>query len=102
MQLINECPSGTAVFAQDSSNRKYGSMTCEGPLEAAVAWVDGFEGANCEQSGKNCGIVEFTLVNPTSVPGNTHNAVNYSLLKGVNGNHQLWGQIAGLIESADV
>ena len=88
-QLINNCPSGSPVFAQGDSNQKYGSMLWEGPLEAAVAWVDGFEGANCEQSGKNCGIVEFTLVNPTTVSGNTHNAINYSLLKGVNGNHQL-------------
>jgi hypothetical protein len=41
--------------------------------------VSNYPGVDCESSGVNCDIVEFTLVNPETDPNNSQNAVDYSL-----------------------
>ncbi|KAK7018082.1 hypothetical protein VNI00_018401 [Paramarasmius palmivorus] len=86
--LVNNCPSGNPVFLYQGNGPR-GSGTIDGQVLGGVAWVDGFAGADCQSSGVNCGIVEFTLTNPDD-PDNTQNAADYSLLTGDGlGNHQL-------------
>ncbi|WVQ74198.1 hypothetical protein IAR50_003792 [Cryptococcus sp. DSM 104548] len=91
VNLVNNCGSGNAVFLYESTSQQ-GSTTVNGPLKGGVAWVDGFSGADCESSGVNCGIVEFTLISGSANKdenGNAYqNSADYSLLKGSNGNHQ--------------
>ncbi|KAK7060719.1 hypothetical protein VNI00_000450 [Paramarasmius palmivorus] len=85
--LVNNCPSGNPVFLYQGNGPR-GSGTIDGQVLGGVAWVDGFAGADCQSSGVNCGIVEFTLTNPDD-PDNTQNAADYSLLTGDGlGNHQ--------------
>ncbi|ORY31384.1 hypothetical protein BCR39DRAFT_587484 [Naematelia encephala] len=83
--LINNCGSGQARFLYQGNSNPQGSATIIGPLDGGVAWVDGFAGANCLSSGVNCGVVEFTLVNPSGA-NPPQNAVDYSLQ--TQGNHQ--------------
>ncbi|WVQ70269.1 uncharacterized protein L199_008495 [Kwoniella botswanensis] len=52
-----------------------------------VAWMEGYDGAHCQSSGVNCGIVEFTLTN--SEGKGMQNSADYSLLDGPGlGNHK--------------
>ncbi|KAK7060700.1 hypothetical protein VNI00_000430 [Paramarasmius palmivorus] len=89
VNLVNRCGSGNAVFLYQGHPTPRGSGTIQGQVLGGVAWVDGFSGANCLSSGVNCGIVEFSLTNPSN-PANTQNAADYSLLTGPGlGNHQL-------------
>jgi len=93
VQLINNCGSGNAVFLYQGNGNPRGSGTINGPLLGGVAWVNGLAGHNCLSSGVNCGIVEFSLINPNS-GGNTQNAADYSLLNGPGlGNHQFTGKM---------
>ncbi|ODN94689.1 hypothetical protein L198_04830 [Cryptococcus wingfieldii CBS 7118] len=90
VNLVNNCGSGNAVFLYENTGQQ-GSTTVSGPLRGGVAWVDGFSGADCQSSGVNCGIVEFTLIDSSHKDenGNSYqNSADYSLLKGSNGNHQ--------------
>ncbi|WVW80504.1 hypothetical protein I302_102488 [Kwoniella bestiolae CBS 10118] len=86
VNLVNNCGSGNAVFLYADGGIQ-GSGTIDGPLNGGVAWVDGFAGADCQSSGVNCGIVEFTLTN--SEGQGKQNAADYSLLDGPGlGNHK--------------
>ncbi|KAK7060704.1 hypothetical protein VNI00_000434 [Paramarasmius palmivorus] len=88
VKLVNNCPSGKPVFLYQGHPTPRGSGTIQGQLLGGVAWVDGFAGANCLSSGVNCGIVEFSLTNPSNT-ANSQNAADYSLLTGPGlGNHQ--------------
>lgn len=73
------------MFLFANSLDPQGSGTINGPLAGGVAWITGLAGHDCQNSGVNCGTVEFTLTN--GVPGNTYNAADYSLQ--AQGNHQL-------------
>ena len=75
------------MFLYQGNSNYEGATTINGPLLGGVAWLDGYDKADCESSGVNCAIVEFTLVNPGSSNGNTQNAADYSLQS--QGNHQL-------------
>ncbi|CAD6579720.1 MAG: hypothetical protein TREMPRED_002555 [Tremellales sp. Tagirdzhanova-0007] len=86
VQFTNKCSSGNPVFLYQNNATPQGSTTIDGPLLGGVAWLDGYDKADCELSGVNCGIVEFTLVNPGSSNGNTQNAADFSLQS--EGNHQ--------------
>ncbi|KAK7060740.1 hypothetical protein VNI00_000472 [Paramarasmius palmivorus] len=88
VNLVNKCGSGKAVFLYQGHPTPRGSGTIQGQVLGGVAWVDGLSGHNCLSSGVNCGIVEFSLTNPSNA-GNTQNAADYSLLNGPGlGNHQ--------------
>jgi len=88
VQFTNNCKSGKPVFLYQNHANPRGSGTIQGQLPGGVAWVDGFDKANCQSSGVNCGIVEFTLTNPND-GGNTQNSADYSLLTGPGlGNHK--------------
>lgn len=88
-QLHNNCGSGNAVFLYQADGNPQGSTTIQGELLGGIAWVSGFSGADCENSGVNCGAVEFTLVNPDG-GANTQNAADFTLEgQPENGNHQL-------------
>ncbi|KAK7060720.1 hypothetical protein VNI00_000451 [Paramarasmius palmivorus] len=88
VKLVNNCGSGKPVFLYQGNPTPRGSGTINGQVLGGIAWVDGFSGANCQSSGVNCGIVEFSLTNPSN-SGNTQNAADYSLLTGDGlGNHQ--------------
>ncbi|OCF35601.1 hypothetical protein I316_02656 [Kwoniella heveanensis BCC8398] len=81
IQLINNCGSGEAVFFYDADRNIAGPRTITGPLASGAAWLRGF--GDCQDSGVNCGLVEFTLLN-----GGISSA-DYSLLDGPNlGNHK--------------
>ena len=86
-KLVNRCGSGNPVFIYRDNSKPQGSTTISGPLYGGVAWIDGFQGANCQMSGVNCGTVEFTLINPGTDGANSQNSINYSLQS--MGNHQL-------------
>ncbi|PWN90404.1 hypothetical protein FA10DRAFT_266889 [Acaromyces ingoldii] len=81
VQLVNNCGSGNPVFLYQGDSTPAGSRTINGQLLGGIAWIDGFAGADCQSSGVNCGIVEFTLTNPSN-PDNTQNSADYSLLDG--------------------
>ncbi|WVQ93185.1 hypothetical protein IAU59_000249 [Kwoniella sp. CBS 9459] len=81
VQLINNCGSGEAVFFYEGDRTIAGSRTVSGQLASGAAWLRGF--GDCQDSGVNCGLVEFTLLN-----GGISSA-DYSLLDGPGlGNHQ--------------
>ncbi|WVR09040.1 hypothetical protein IAU60_006100 [Kwoniella sp. DSM 27419] len=83
VELINNCGSGDAVFLYAGDSTPQGSATIEGPLAGGVAWVEGYAGADCQASGVNCGIVEFSLLDGAI------SSADYSLLDGPGlGNHQ--------------
>ncbi|WWC60669.1 uncharacterized protein I303_103244 [Kwoniella dejecticola CBS 10117] len=87
VNLVNNCGSGNAVFLYQGDSTPQGSGTFNGPVNGGIAWVDGFSGANCQSSGVNCGVVEFTLTNDQG--GGQQNAADYSLLDGPGlGNHK--------------
>jgi hypothetical protein len=78
-QLVNNCPSGSsAVFLYANDATPQGSTTINGQLLGGIAWVSNYPGVDCESSGVNCGVVEFSLTN-TNNAGNDQNAVDYSL-----------------------
>jgi len=79
LQLVNKCGSGEAVFLYADEWTPLGSTTISGPLAGGVAWVSGLDGANCLNSGVNCGTVEFSLLD------GSQNSINYSLQS--EGNH---------------
>ncbi|ODN79048.1 hypothetical protein L202_04552 [Cryptococcus amylolentus CBS 6039] len=87
--LVNNCGSGNPVFLYEG-NDKQGSGTVSGPLRGGVAWMDSY--GDCQSSGVNCGIVEFTLINESNLDPNGNpyqNSADYSLLTGDGlGNHQ--------------
>lgn len=57
--------------------------------------MEGYE--DCKDSGVGCGTVEFTLINKKTDAGNSHNSVNYSLLKGeALGNHDLYARFTNV------
>ncbi|OCF75461.1 hypothetical protein I204_04316 [Kwoniella mangroviensis CBS 8886] len=86
VNLVNNCGSGNAVFLY-ADHGVQGSGVISGPVNGGVAWVDGFAGADCQSSGVNCGIVEFTLTNDEG--SGQQNAADYSLLDGPGlGNHK--------------
>nr|ODN88593.1 hypothetical protein L203_02599 [Cryptococcus depauperatus CBS 7841] len=86
VELINNCGSGEAVFLYAGDLHARGSGVIHGPLNGGVAWVDGWKGANCLASGKNCGIVEFSLLNAQT---SGMSSADYSLLDGPDlGNHK--------------
>ncbi|EIM89417.1 uncharacterized protein STEHIDRAFT_155079 [Stereum hirsutum FP-91666 SS1] len=92
--LRNNCGSGNAVFLYQGHPTPQGSTTIQGQLLGGIAWVSGLSGHNCENSGVNCGAVEFTLVNPNSGP-NTQNAADFTLeAQPENGNHQFTYKMA--------
>ncbi|WVQ82096.1 hypothetical protein IAT38_004224 [Cryptococcus sp. DSM 104549] len=85
VNLINNCGSGNAVFLYENGGEQ-GSTTVNGQLNGGVAYVTGTD-ANCQSSGVNCGIVEFTLKNDAG--GGEQNSADYSLETGPGlGNHQ--------------
>lgn len=94
VQITNNCGSGNGVFLYQGDGTPGGSRTINGQVLGGVAWIDGFAGADCQSSGVNCGIVEFTLSNPSN-SADPQNAADYSLLDGNDpqtgaplGNHQ--------------
>ncbi|WVN91145.1 uncharacterized protein L203_106399 [Cryptococcus depauperatus CBS 7841] len=94
VELINNCGSGEAVFLYAGDLHARGSGVIHGPLNGGVAWVDGWKGANCLASGKNCGIVEFSLLNAQT---SGMSSADYSLLDGPDlGNHKF---IPGLVQT---
>ncbi|WWC88218.1 uncharacterized protein L201_003123 [Kwoniella dendrophila CBS 6074] len=87
VNLVNKCGSGTAKFLYQGNPTPRGSGTINGPVNGGIAWIDGFAGADCQSSGVNCGVVEFTLTNNQG--GGQQNAADYSLLDGPGlGNHK--------------
>lgn len=82
---MNRCGRGQGRFLYRDNGNPQGPTTINGPLYGGVAWMDGY--ADCGASGVNCGIVEFTLINPGTDGANTFNSADYSLLN--SGNHQL-------------
>ncbi|ODN80177.1 hypothetical protein L198_07833 [Cryptococcus wingfieldii CBS 7118] len=89
VKFVNKCGSGTPVFLYEGHGKR-GGGTINGALKGGVAWLDNYK--NCQSSGVNCGIVEFTLINKSHKDpnGNSYqNAADYSLLTGPGlGNHQ--------------
>lgn len=63
LQMTNKCTSGSPVFLYEADGTPQGPATIEGQLLGGIAWLDGFAGADCQSSGVNCGVVEFTLRN---------------------------------------
>lgn len=61
--MTNKCASGSPVFLYEADGTPQGPATIEGQLLGGIAWLDGFAGADCQSSGVNCGVVEFTLRN---------------------------------------
>lgn len=62
-QMTSKCSSGSPVLLYEANSTPQGPATIEGQLLGGIAWLDGFAGANCQSSGVNCGVVEFTLRN---------------------------------------
>ncbi|EIM89530.1 uncharacterized protein STEHIDRAFT_118719 [Stereum hirsutum FP-91666 SS1] len=80
--MTNKCGSGSPVFLYEADGNPQGPATVNGQLLGGVAWLDGFSGADCLNSGVNCGIVEFTLRNDAP----NQNAADFSFQ--TQGNHQ--------------
>ncbi|KAI0347078.1 hypothetical protein BDW22DRAFT_1404747 [Trametopsis cervina] len=83
--MTNNCPSGSPVFLYEANGTPQGPTTIQGQLLGGIAWLTDFAGANCENSGVNCGAVEFTLRNDAP----NQNAADFTLeAQPENGNHQ--------------
>ncbi|ODN80176.1 hypothetical protein L198_07832 [Cryptococcus wingfieldii CBS 7118] len=89
VKLVNKCGSGTPVFLYQGNGQR-GGGTVNGALQGGIAWLDGYK--NCQSSGVNCGVVEFTLINKSHKAANGYsyqNSADYSLLDGPGlGNHK--------------
>lgn len=86
LQLINRCGKGNPVFKYDGDRTaRKGSRTISGKLISGRAWMDGYAGCD-KADGMNCGLVEFTLINPGGLGPYSHSSVNYSLQS--QGNHK--------------
>lgn len=83
--MVNNCGSGHVEYKFGSGELKTlsGSVTLSGSLPSGNMWLQDYDGHKCGPDGTDCGMVEFTLGD------NGHNAINYSVLMGVNGNHVL-------------
>ncbi|OCF55234.1 hypothetical protein L486_07347 [Kwoniella mangroviensis CBS 10435] len=87
VKLISRCRSGKPAFLYEGHPQPRISGTIQGPVRGGVAWMEGYDGAHCQSSGVNCGIVEFTLTN--SEGKGMQNSADYSLLDGPGlGNHK--------------
>ncbi|KIK70364.1 hypothetical protein GYMLUDRAFT_32367 [Collybiopsis luxurians FD-317 M1] len=63
--FTNNCGRGTPLLKQNGNTLSTGgAFTSNGPLEAAIAYLD----VGCGANGEGCTLIETTLVNPTS-PG---------------------------------
>ncbi|KIK70341.1 hypothetical protein GYMLUDRAFT_65578 [Collybiopsis luxurians FD-317 M1] len=63
--FTNKCGRGTPLLKQNGVTLSTGgAYTSNGPLEAAIAYLD----VGCGANGEGCTLVETTLINPTS-PG---------------------------------
>ena len=84
--MTNKCSSGHPVFLYEANGNPQGPTTIQGQLLGGIAWLEGFNGANCENSGVNCGAVEFTLRNDAP----NQNAADFTLeAQPENGHHLL-------------
>ena len=84
--MTNKCHSGTPVFLYEANGNPQGPTTIQGQLLGGIAWLEGFAGADCLNSGVNCAAVEFTLRNDAP----NQNAADFTLeAQPENGNHQL-------------
>ncbi|KAF7799717.1 hypothetical protein EIP86_010959 [Pleurotus ostreatoroseus] len=83
--MTNRCGSGSPVFLYEANGNPQGPTTIQGQLLGGIAWLEGFSGANCLNSGVNCAAVEFTLRNDAP----NQNAADFTLeAQPANGNHQ--------------
>ena len=73
LQLVNNCGSGQPVYITSSTFTEQSGGTADEAVMGGVAWLTGYNGAECGMSGLGCGIVEFTLVN------GAQNSADYSL-----------------------
>jgi hypothetical protein len=62
---------------RQSDTTHYTTGAVSGPLKGGVAWLRGLPGTHCEDNGKNCGIIEFTLINKGVEERNGFNSINY-------------------------
>lgn len=84
--MTNNCGSGSPVFLYEADGNPQGPTTIQGQLLGGIAWITGLSGVDCENSGVNCGAVEFTL--RSDAPN--QNAADFTLEpQPENGNHQL-------------
>ncbi|ORX35534.1 hypothetical protein BD324DRAFT_59025 [Kockovaella imperatae] len=78
VQLVNNCGKGTATFRLEGSGPYTGDTNIiQGPALGGIAWVSDAYG--CEDYGQNCGVVEFSLQNPTSQNDQASNAAAYDV-----------------------
>ncbi|KZP18287.1 hypothetical protein FIBSPDRAFT_933555 [Athelia psychrophila] len=77
--FVNNCGSGTPQFLYAGGGDQ-GAGTIQGELNGGIAWLSGAD--NCQDSGKNCGVVEFSLQNTG------YSQADISLEVGTNGE---WG-----------
>ncbi|WWD01589.1 hypothetical protein V866_008534 [Kwoniella sp. B9012] len=90
VKLISRCRTGKPVFLYEGHPQPRSSGTIQGPVRGGVAWMEDYDGAHCQSSGVNCGIVEFTLTN--SEGKGMQNSADHSLLDGPGlGNHNCPG-----------